>query len=494
MTSSTDGTQSASFVVVANRLPVDRLQHPDGSVEWQRSPGGLVSAMEPVMQGNHGTWVGWPGNNVEEELPPFDANGMHLVPVTLSEEEIVDYYEGFANGTLWPLYHDLTGEPVYERCWWNAYRSVNQRFADITAEQASKGATIWVQDYQLQLVPGMLRAQRPDLKIGFFNHIPFPGYELYARLPWRRQVIEGLLGSDLIGFQRRDDAANFLRAARRLTGSITRGSVIELSRPRRRSRADTPERTESPHRFRSLRAAAFPISVDAALYDQLARRPDVAERARELRARLGNPRVLLLGVDRLDYTKGIRHRLRAYGELLDEKVLATPDAVLVQVANPSRERVEEYQRLRDDVELMVGRINGEHSQVGQPAVHYLHQSFPREEMAALYLAADVMLVTPLRDGMNLVAKEYAAVRYDERGALVLSEFTGAADELTQAFMVNPWDIDGLKHAIVRAVEVSPGEAARRMRAMRRRVFDFDVHHWANTFLGALEMSTDAQRG
>lgn len=490
MSSSANGSHSASFVVVANRLPVDRVQHPDGSVEWQRSPGGLVSALEPVMQGNYGTWVGWPGN-ADEDLQPFSANGMHLVPVTLSEQEVAEYYEGFANGTLWPLYHDLTGEPVYERAWWNAYVTVNQRFADVVAKHAGSGATIWVQDYQLQLVPGLLRKQRPDLKIGFFNHIPFPGYELYARLPSRRQVVEGLLGADLIGFQRRDDAANFLRAARRLTGSPTRGSVIDVNAQRRRSRVGGTSRAELPRR--QVRAAAFPISIDAVLYDQLAHRPDIAQRARQLRESLGDPKVVLLGVDRLDYTKGIRHRLQAYGELLDEKILTAPDAVLVQVASPSRERVGEYQRLRDDVEVTVGRINGEHSSVGQPAIHYLHQSLPREEMAALYLAADVMLVTPLRDGMNLVAKEYVAVRYDELGALVLSEFTGAADELPQAFLVNPWDIDGLKHAIVRAIEVNPAEGARRMRAMRRRIFEFDVHHWANTFLGALEMSTDSER-
>jgi len=324
------------------------------------------------------------------------------------------------------------------------------------------------------LVPAMLRHKRPDLRIGWFNHIPFPGYEIYSRLPWRAQVIRGLLGADLLGFQRRDDAANFLRAARGQADVTTRGSIIETA-------------------GRQLRAGAFPISIDSASLDELARRPETAARAAELRRSLGNPKVVLLGVDRLDYTKGILHRLRAFGELLDEGHLLPPEATFIQVATPSRERVEEYRHLREEVEGIVGRINGDHGHVGQPAIHYLHQSFPREEMAALYLAADVMLVTPLRDGMNLVAKEYVACRHDERGALVLSEFTGAADELRHAYLVNPWDIDGTKQAILRATTQASSDGSRRMRAMRRRVFEDDVHHWAAAFLGALDMAAEGRR-
>ncbi len=467
--------ERATFVVVANRLPVDRYAGADGREEWRTSPGGLVAALEPVLVANSGTWVGWSGAP-DEKCEPFDADGMHLVPVTLSTDDVSDYYEGFSNATLWPLYHDVTAPPAFERRWWEAYHEVNRRFAAAAGEEAAEDAVVWVQDYQLQLVPALLRAERPDLRIGFFNHIPFPGYELYSRLPWRTQVVEGLLGADLIGFQRRDDASNFLRAARMLTGATTRGSVIETA----------PENGRSGRR---LRAAPFPISIDTAGLEQLSRQPEVVARAAELRSELGNPGTILLGVDRLDYTKGILHRLRAYGELLDDGELGPPGTVLVQVASPSRERVEEYQNLRDEVELIVGRINGDHSSVGNPAIHYLHQSFPKEEMAALYLLADVMLVTPLRDGMNLVAKEYVACHHDLRGALVLSEFTGAADELRQAYLVNPYDIDGTKEAILAAVGASPSEQSRRMRPMRRRVIESDVHHWANAFLGALDMVT-----
>ena len=470
--------RKGSFVIVANRLPVDHTVDADGEEGWRTSPGGLVTAMAPVMAERRGSWIGWSGI-ADAHFEPFEAGGMRLVPVDLSSDELIEYYEGFANATLWPLYHDVTAPPVFDRHWWDSYVIVNQRFADVAVSEAARGGLVWIQDYQLQLAPTMIRKARPDLRIGFFNHIPFPPYELYARLPWRRQIIEGLLGADLLGFQRRDDASNFLRAVRRITGATTRGSIVEIG-------AVTTNGAD-PVAPRQLRAGSFPISIDSAGLQELAKRPDVVARAAQIRSELSHPDVILLGVDRLDYTKGIRHRLQAYAELLDEGAIDPADVVLVQVASPSRGRVDEYQRLRNDVELVVGRINGEHATVGHPAVHYLHQSFPREEMAALYLVADVMLVTPLRDGMNLVAKEYVACRHDERGALVLSEFTGAADELRQAFIINPYDIDGLKDTILRAVNVSPGESTRRMRALRRRVFEDDVSHWADTFLGAIDM-------
>lgn len=479
-----------AFLLVANRLPVDRVDVPDGVARWRRSPGGLVTALEPVMQRSDGAWLGWSGS-AGEAPASFDADGIHLVAVPLSAEEVEASYEGFANATLWPLYHDVIVAPQFHRRWWDAYTTVNERFAVAAAGQAAPGATVWVHDYQLQLVPAMLRSRRPDLRIGFFNHIPFPGYEIFAQLPWRRQILEGLLGADLIGFQRSADTTNFLRACRRAAGRITKGEVIQASEhpggsgdiPDIRSFAGADIRMVGG---RPVRAGAFPISIDTAGLDTLARRADVQARAEEIRHQLGNPEILLLGVDRLDYTKGILHRLKAYEELLNSGRLGPPSTVFVQVASPSRERVAEYQVLRQDVEGVVGRINGKHATLGQPAVHYLHHAYSLEEMAALYRAADVMLVTPLRDGMNLVAKEYVACRHDETGALVLSEFTGAADELGSAFLVNPHDIEGLKETILRACNVTPREARRRMRSMRKRVRIHDVSRWASTFLGALE--------
>ncbi|CAN5231532.1 N/A [soil metagenome] len=459
------------LVVVSNRLPFDVSIDADGQPSWVRSPGGLVTALEPVMKEADGAWLGWCGAP-DAEFQPFDVDDMRLVPVPLSEAEVADYYEGFANDSLWPLYHDVIASPAFHRLWWESYRRVNRRFAEAAAAQAAQGATVWVHDYQLQLVPAMLRELRPDLRIGFFLHIPFPPLELFAQLPWRRQVVEGLLGADLIGFQRAADAANFVRVVRRLTELTTRGQVITIP-------------GKHGHSPRHVRAAAFPISIDSKKFDALARTPEVQQRAKDIRKELGDPKVLMLGVDRLDYTKGIRHRLKAYGELLDDGRLTVPETTLVQVASPSRENVGAYQQLRDDVDMAVGRINGEHSNFGQPAVHYMHHAYPPEEMAALYLAADVMLVTALRDGMNLVAKEYVAARSDDRGALVLSEFTGAADELTGAILVNPHDIAGLKDAITYAAHLEPREARKRMRRLRRRVLTNDVALWSETFLAVL---------
>lgn len=465
------GGEQYGFVVVSNRLPVDRVTGEDGAEGWRASPGGLVTALEPVMRAADGAWVGWAGQP-DVDLPPFDHDGIRIVPVPLSAGDLEDYYEGFSNDTLWPLYHDVIAPPGYHREWWESYVEVNRRFAERTARVAADGATVWVHDYQLQLVPRMLRQDRPDLTIGFFNHIPFPAYGLYSQLPWRTRIIEGLLGADVIGFQRVADAGNFSQAVRRLLGYPTRSPYIEV-----------PPLDGAP--ARRVMARPFPISIDAAAFERLAQRPEVQARARQIRAELGDPRVIMLGVDRLDYTKGIRHRLKAFGELLAEGRLSVDDVTLVQVASPSRERVGAYQQLRDEIERTVGRINGEASTIGHQAIGYLHHGFPREEMAALYLAADVMLVTALRDGMNLVAKEYVAARFDNDGVLVLSEFTGSADELRSALLINPHDIDGLKDAMMRAVEMPHHERHKRMKSLRKRVREHDVARWSAEFLAEL---------
>ena len=391
-------------------------------------------------------------------------------PVALTEHEVELYYEGFSNASLWPLYHDAVETPVFKRKWWDAYLRVNQRFADATAEVAEEGATVWIQDYQLQLVPALLRAQRPDLRIGFFLHIPFPPVELFMQLPRRVEILRGLLGADLIGFQRPLGAQNFLRLTRHLLGLRPHGNIVEVD-------------------GREVRADAFPISIDVAEIEHLAVSPEVKQRAENIRAELGNPKTVILGVDRLDYTKGIEGRIKAFRELLSEGRLSVPETVMVQVATPSRERVAQYRALRVNVEREVGRINGDYGRVGVPAVHYLHQSYSRSELVALFCAADVMMVTPLRDGMNLVAKEYVAARVDLGGALVLSEFAGAAGDLRQAFLVNPYDLDGMKDTLLRAVHLEPTEGARRMRTMRRHLRTHDVAHWASSFLHALTGGT-----
>lgn len=461
------------LVIVANRLPVDSRTLPDGATEWVTSPGGLVTAMESVMKGvDSGAWVGWAGSPGEAP-DPFEADGMHLYPVRLEAEDVEKYYEGFSNGTLWPLYHDVIVDPEFHRTWWDSYVAVNRRFAKAAAEVASPGGTIWVHDYQLQLVPEMIRSERPDVRIGFFNHIPFPPLELFSQLPKRNQVLRGLLGADLVGFQRESDALNFTAAARKLLGyQVDQHTVtvpgIGASEPRQ------------------VLAKCFPISIDAGAITALTEDPELRERAAQLRRDLGDPKKIVLGVDRLDYTKGIRHRLKAWGELLNDDLIDPSETVLVQVATPSRERVDAYRQLRDEVDLTVGRINGDFAPIGRPAISYLHRSFDRRDMTALYMAADVALVTSLRDGMNLVAKEYVASRPDLRGVLVLSEFTGAADELRAAILVNPHDIDDLKSSVLRALTMSEEEQEEAMRSLRRQVLDHDVQTWAKLFLEDLE--------
>ncbi|MFC7961400.1 alpha,alpha-trehalose-phosphate synthase (UDP-forming) [Rhodococcoides kroppenstedtii] len=467
--------EGSDFVVVANRLPVDLDTAPDGSRRWKRSPGGLVTALEPILRNNNGAWVGWPGVP-DVEVEPFEDDGLELVPVPLSEREVADYYEGFSNATLWPLYHDVIVRPVYDRTWWEAYVEVNRRFAEATSTAAAQNATVWIQDYQLQLVPKMLRMLRPDLTIGFFLHIPFPPVELFMQMPWRTEIVEGLLGADLIGFHLPGGAQNFLYLSRRLAGQPTSRGNIGV-----RSKLGVVQVG-----FRTVRVGAFPISIDSGEMDEKSKRKSIRDRAREIRAELGDPKVIMLGVDRLDYTKGIDVRLGAFHELLLSEKVDPEDVVMIQVATPSRERVESYRHMRGEIESKVGRINGEFGRVGHPVVHYLHRPIPRDELIAYYVAADVMLVTPIRDGMNLVAKEYVACRSDLGGALVLSEFTGAAAELRQAYQCNPHDLDNVADAMMAAIEQGPEDGRRHMRAMRRQVLAHDVDRWARSFLAALD--------
>jgi trehalose 6-phosphate synthase len=464
-----DDLAGAEFVVVANRLPVDLEKLPDGTERWKASPGGLVTALEPMLRNREGAWVGWPGV-ADAEAAPFVDNGLQLHPVALSAKDVEDYYEGFSNGTLWPLYHDVVAPPAFHRHWWQAYVRVNQRFAEAVAEIAAPGAVVWIQDYQLQLMPAALRKLRPDLRIGFFLHIPFPPTELFQQLPWRKEIVEGLLGADLVGFHTAGGVRNFRWLATRFTDA-TPG----------------PSRSQVTYGERVVKLGAYPISIDSGSLSALSQTSAVQERAKQIRADLGDPAHVILGVDRLDYTKGINVRLNAFEELLEEG--RADDTTFVQLATPSRERVEHYQKMRNDIEQSVGRINGEFARVGFPVLHYLHQSLPRDELAAFFVAADVMLVTPLRDGMNLVAKEYVACRSDLGGVLVLSEFAGAAIELKDAVLVNPHDTDGVKNALYAALTMTPEEGRKRMKALRRQVLANDVDKWARSFLDALGLET-----
>ena len=465
-----DDRPDTSLVIVANRLPVRRTEEADGTTGWVTSPGGLVSAVAPTMQQKPGSaWIGWAGDTEDSTTAPFELDGLRLVPVPLTDDEKAQHYDGMSNGSLWPLYHDKIAPSEFHRSWWDGYKLVNQRFADATAATAEQGAAVWIHDYQLQLVPGMLRELRPDLRIGFFLHIPFPPPELFYQLPWREELTKGILGADLIGFQTPDGAGNFHRLAVSL-GLASRDG---------RSMLDVDDR--------KIRVRTYPIGIDADRYDEGSRRPEITEAARDLRARLGHPHRVILGVDRLDYTKGIDVRLRAFGELLADGEILPSQVTYVQVAEPSRDQVGAYQDLRNRVERLVGEINGDFGRVGFPVVHYLHQTRSFEELLALYRVADMMLVTPFRDGMNLVAKEYVASRYDNTGVLVLSEFAGAAHQLREAIRVNPYDIAGLKASIRHGLDIDPEEARVRMKAMRRVVKRSNAGAWAAGFLDDLDV-------
>lgn len=453
------------IVIAANRLPVMRTD--DG--DWTPSPGGLVRALYPMLRETGGTWVGWTGNP-DDDAEPFSVEGVDLHPVPVSAEEMSLYYEGFSNDALWPLYHDALRESTYDSEQWDAYRTVNDRFATALADIAPEGSVVWVHDYQLQLVPGLLRAARPDLTIGFFLHIPFPSVDLFTRLPWRDEIVKGLLGCDLVGFQRPRDAQNFVATVDQLLDVQVDDTTVTYD-------------------GRTVVAGEYPISIDVDEVEEIATGRATRQRTSQIRARLGDPEVIMLGVDRLDYTKGIGLRLRAFARLLEDGRLDPTRHVMVQVATPTREAVEHYQDERASIERLVGEINGRFSRIGLPVVHYLYQSLPYDELVALYRAGDVMLVTPFRDGMNLVAKEYAAAHIDGDGVLVLSEFAGAADELTDAVQVNPHDDRALEDAIVEAVEMHRHERRGRMAGLRDQIRKSDVQGWAGRFLAALDVAS-----
>jgi trehalose 6-phosphate synthase len=450
------------LVVVANRLPVEVAE--DGQLNT--SPGGLASALSSVTTpGTH--WVGWAGPE-SGRMRPFPYGDLQLHPVPLSNDEVERYYAGFSNAILWPLFHGRLRRVELNRAWWHAYRIVNRRFASAVCRIAPIGGTVWIHDYHLLLVPAMIRAKRPDLHIGLFLHIPFPNVQLFSMLPWRTAVIEGMLGAEVLGFQVPDDVANFVAAADRLVGSRSRGHLL----------------FDGAH---VVDVDAFPISVD---FDNWASLGDHAEtRAKQHRADL-HVETLFLGIDRLDYTKGISQRLRAFGELLDEGHLDPERCAFVQVAVPTRTDVPAYEDERDEVEAVVSRVNSKHQRRdGSRPLEYTDISLDETEVAGWFRAADALVVTSLADGMNLVAKEFVAARGDLGGTLILSEFAGAAHDLDGALIVNPYDIEAIKRSLVTAAHMPAGERAARMKTMRAAVQHNDVHRWARTFLERLQSST-----
>ena len=459
-------------LIVSNRLPVT-VTRVDGVLHARPSAGGLATGLRRHHERAGGLWIGWPGyadllgGVPSAELARLLAP-LRAVPVPLSADEITRYYEGIANGVLWPLFHYLIDQMPLRVEHWDAYESANARFADAIAEHHRPGDLVWVHDYQLMLVPALLRERVPDARIGFFLHIPFPSSEVFSALPQRAALLRGVLGADLVGFHTAAYARHFGRSVERTLGVVP-------------DSLDHPARVA--HGGGTTRVGVFPMGVDAASLAARAAGAGVSAALAQLRPPDG--KALLLGVDRLDYTKGIPRRLLAYEQLLARHPELRERVRLVQVAVPSREGVGAYQRIRRNVEGLVGRINGTFGTARWTPIHYLHRSVADAELLALYRAATVMLVTPVRDGMNLVAKEFVACRADEDGVLVLSEFVGAAAEMTDAVQVNPYDVDGSAEAYYRALTMPRAERRTRMRELRRRVITYDVHAWSSSFLAAL---------
>jgi trehalose 6-phosphate synthase len=454
------------FIVVTGYLPVDPIPDRGDRVRWRASRSGVNAALHPIVARRHGTWIGWHGL-ADRQLSRFDWDGISVQPVPMPATDVTDHLGGHCETSLTPLYHDGVEPPQFDRRWRQAYRRVNDRYSRAVADLAAPGATVWIHDYQLQLVPAMLRVLRPDLLIGFFLHAPFPPVELFEKLPQRGEILGGLLGADLVGFQSRRSSANFCQA------------VTEFGEYRMDADVVHPD-------GRRVSVGAFPISVDTAGFERRARDPQTRRRAAEIRAELGRPRTILLAVDHLDPAKGIEQRLDAYHELLAEERLDPTTTLLIQVAVPGRQHGVERPDVWTRVERKVAQINGLYSWITRPAVHFLHQALTTQELVALYLAADVMLATPLRAGMNVNAQEYLACRTDDTGTLVLSEGSGTAAGFPEAVTVNPYDIDAFKSVILMAIEPGKSDGRRiQMRAMRRRLREHDVHRWAAQYLDAL---------
>jgi len=466
---------SSRLIIVSNRLPIT-AQISDTGVSLQPASGGLATGLGPWHEASRGLWIGWPGDvsrwsAVQRAELDRQLDERRIVPVHLSREAVERYYEGFANRVLWPLFHYLIDRVPVDAAGWEAYREANEAFADAILREHRAGDTIWVHDYQLMLVPALVRERLPDARIGFFLHIPFPSSEVFRILPWRRQILEGLLGADLVGFHTFAYMRHFLASLLHIEGIEADIDRIRVG-------------------DREVRIGVFPMGVDAANFAALARDPEVAAQTHAIRRDAGD-RQIVLGIDRLDYTKGIPRRLHAIERVLETQPELADQMRFIQVAVPSRGEVDSYQRFRRQVEESVGHINGTHGTLASTPVHYVHQSIPMQQLVALYCAADVMLVTPLRDGMNLVAKEFVASRVDDDGVLVLSEFAGASAELDGAVMVNPYDVDGVADAIRRSLTMSEKERRARMRSLRHQVMEHDVHAWARTFLARLEAAHPA---
>lgn len=457
--------QDKKLIIVSNRLPVTIRE------TLKKSSGGLVSAMESIMQDMELNWIGWPGQSLESEEEKERWSKRLLkeyqyTPVHLSQSQVEAYYDGYANSCLWPTFHYIPNYLERNEAWWENYKEVNQIFAQTIIDTAQPGDVVWIHDYHLMLVPKILREKRPDLSIGFFLHTPFPSFEVFRCIPERKELLEGLLGADLIGFHTSGYLRHFQSCLLRLLSLESQCSGLRYG-------------------DRDISMGVFPIGIHAEQFIKTCKEESFTTCKKNIQNNYPDKKIIL-NVERLDYTKGLPSRLQAIDSYLDQcDEQEKSSLAFVFVAVPSRGDVEKYQELREEIEGWVGHINGRHATVNNSPIHFIYNSITMNELCALYTLADVMMVTPYIDGMNLVAKEYAACQEEGDGVLILSEFAGAAEELYSALKVNPYDIHSMTESLKIALHMPKKEKKERMFHMRERVLDFDATYWANQFMGSL---------
>ncbi len=464
------------LVIISNRLPV-ALSRKEGVLHASPGSGGLVTALAPVLRNRGGLWIGWPGiadgdeKEIRTSLSHQDASaGFRLHPVLLTEEDVRLYYNGFSNEIIWPLFHDLQSNCRFDPRYWNGIQEVTAKFAAVILQQHRPSDFIWVHDYQLMLLGQELRKTISDSRIAFFLHIPFPAPDIFLKLPWRFQILRALLEYDLIGFQTMQDQRNFTQCLRKVLPSI------HLQGNRSMHVCTINER--------EIRMGTFPISIDFNEFSKRAASKEIAEKAWLIHEKFMGQKIVF-SLDRLDFTKGIPYRLEAIRELLKKHPEIHQKVTFVQVVIPSRVEIPKYQDLKDEIDRLVGEINSQFTQAGWVPINYIFRSLNREELLANYRTSDIALITSVRDGMNLVAKEYVASNIDGRGILILSEFAGAASQLyNEAFLINPYDIEGVAQTIYSALNLPEQECKKRMRKMRHQIRKRDIFWWVRMFLNA----------